>query len=142
MPNTIDTSFIQTTLTWTEATGGTVSVLNWTSTPNSAFVNDTLCQNIVDLGFEELTSNSAALEVYPNPSNGEFTIDLSENITEAVQVELISLVGNVVFSDVHDTGVKGNSIEINTESIESGSYLVRITGSDSKNSTTTSISIK
>ena len=62
--------------------------------------------------------------------------------TEAVQVELISLVGNVVFSDVQDTGVKGNSIEINTESIESGSYLVRITGSDSKNSTTTSISIK
>ena len=91
-------------------------------------------------GIDEISLGS--INVYPNPSNGKFTIDLSESVTEEVKIELISLVGQIVLSELHDTAVNGNSIEINTDGVELGSYMVRVSGLDSKNATTTSISIK
>ena len=91
-------------------------------------------------GIDEISLGS--INVYPNPSNGKFTIDLSESVTEEVQIELISLVGQIVLSELHDTAINGNSIEINTDGVELGSYMVRVSGLDSKNATTTSVSIK
>ena len=91
-------------------------------------------------GVDEISLGS--INVYPNPSNGKFTIDLSESVTEEVQIELISLVGQIVLSELHDTAINGNSIEINTDGVELGSYMVRVSGLDSKNYTTTSVSIK
>ena len=91
-------------------------------------------------GIDEVSLGS--INVYPNPSNGKFTIDLSESVTEEVQIELISLVGQIVLSELHDTAINGNSIEINTDGVELGSYMVRVSGLDSKNYTTTSVSIK
>jgi len=91
-------------------------------------------------GIDEISLGS--INVYPNPSNGKFTIDLSESVTEEVQIELISLVGQIVLSELHDTAINGNSIEINTDGVELGSYMVRVSGLDSKNYTTTSVSIK
>ena len=107
---------------------------------NVAGGQDALVPHECSAGIDEVSLGS--LNVYPNPSHGAFTIKLSENLNENVQIELISLVGKVVFSDTHDTNANGNSIEINTESLESGSYLVKITGLDSNKSTTTSMSIK
>ena len=91
-------------------------------------------------GIDEISLGS--INVYPNPSNGKFTIDLSESVTEEVQIELISLVGQIVLSELHDTAINGNSIEINTDGVELGSYMVRVSGLDSKNYTTSSVSIK
>ena len=91
-------------------------------------------------GVDEISLGS--INVYPNPSNGKFTIDLSESVTEEVQIELISVVGQIVLSELHDTAINGNSIEINTDGVELGSYMVRVSGLDSKNYTTTSVSIK
>ena len=91
-------------------------------------------------GIDEISLGS--INVYPNPSNGKFTIDLSESVTEEVQIELISVVGQIVLSELHDTAINGNSIEINTDGVELGSYMVRVSGLDSKNTTTTSVSIK
>ena len=91
-------------------------------------------------GIDEISLGS--INVYPNPSNGKFTIDLSESVTEEVQIELISVVGQIVLSELHDTAINGNSIEINTDGVELGSYMVRVSGLDSKNYTTTSVSIK
>ena len=107
---------------------------------NVAGGEDALVPHECSAGIDEVSLGS--INVYPNPSNGAFTINLSENLHENVQIELISLVGKVVFSDTHDTMANGNSIEINTESLESGSYLVKITGLDSNKSTTTTMSIK
>ena len=101
---------------------------------------DALVPHECSAGIDEASLGN--INVYPNPSNGKFTIDLSDNITEDVQVELISLVGQRVFSKLHCTSVNGNSIEINTKSIELGSYLIRISGIDSKHSSTTNINIQ
>ena len=83
---------------------------------NVAGGEDALVPHECSAGIDEVSLGS--INVYPNPSNGAFTINFSENLHENVQIELISLVGKVVFSDTHDTMANGNSIEINTESLE------------------------
>jgi hypothetical protein len=116
----VDTSFIQTTVTWTEATGGTETTLNWTSISNTAFVNDTLCQNIVDLGFEEMTLNSIELIVSPNPSNGLFQLN---NVSAENTLDVYDYKGQLTLR-------LNNVSEINLKNQASGMYFVYLTTSN------------
>jgi thiol-disulfide isomerase/thioredoxin len=99
-----------------------------------------LIPNQCTAGIDEI--ELGAISVFPNPSNGDFSINMSNTVTESIQVELISLVGTLVYRNVHETTTEGNSIAVSTESLESGSYLVRLTGLDSGKTKTTSISIR
>lgn len=98
-----------------------------------------LIPNECSAGMDEFELGSISL--FPNPSNGDFTVTLSTTVTESVQLELISLVGSLVHSDLHDTSLNGSSIQVSTEALEKGSYLVRLTGIDSGKTVTRSITI-
>ena len=68
--------------------------------------------------------------VYPNPNNGAFKVDIEINEPGRVIVEMVSLIGKTTTLN-DDYLTKGeNTILVNTQAFSSGTYILRIYGSD------------
>ncbi|MCG8574505.1 MAG: T9SS type A sorting domain-containing protein [Flavobacteriales bacterium] len=75
-----------------------------------------------DLGFDE--SAIFNLEVYPNPTKGIITIQLTEN-TSALEIEILAVDGTVVYQS--QKNVEGPfNFEVDLSDFESGTYLLRL----------------
>ena len=70
------------------------------------------------------TQEEIKFTLYPNPSTGNFVIELPSTVGE-VLVEVIDLYGRLVLSQEF---VNTNSINLNLEA-QSGAYLVKVTTS-------------
>lgn len=80
------------------------------------------------VGIEEL-SNGMNLNVYPNPSTGIFTLDLTTNSDLKGTIYLTSIDGKVVFNDV----VEGNGLiskSINISHLSNGIYYLKLETKD------------
>jgi hypothetical protein len=64
---------------------------------------------------------NVAFNVYPNPNNGEFTLDLGKNTEEAV-VEIYNAVGSLVYSEQ----VNQSKVNINLTNVAKGVYFIKI----------------
>ncbi|MES2568194.1 MAG: YHYH protein [Bacteroidota bacterium] len=70
-----------------------------------------------------------SLKVFPNPSNGEFLINIEENLELFAEAQVVNMIGEVVYS----TGVTSETTLINLPTnIGSGIYFVRILGKQSQ----------
>jgi hypothetical protein len=69
-------------------------------------------------------SEELSLNLYPNPSNGSFTIRLDEN--SPVQVTVVNLLGQKVFENEYNE----STIQLDLN-LASGTYFVRIQDSNS-----------
>lgn len=78
-----------------------------------------LTVNSIVLGMEENTLNS--IKMYPNPSNGNFTIDLGKEYT-AVSVQILNMLGQNISSDKY-ASAKIIEQEINASA---GIYFVKV----------------
>lgn len=65
-------------------------------------------------------SAASGISIYPNPSNGVFTISGSQ---EGMQVEVFSVLGSKVYSNATDAA----SMEVNLDGQAAGMYLVKVT---------------
>jgi len=87
--------------------------------------SDTSACTAVTVGLNELLANDL-LEVYPNPSNGEFTVGVQGLVANEVIIEVLDFSGRVVgtrkFNNVN--GQLTASMNVN---VDAGSYLVRVT---------------
>ncbi len=71
------------------------------------------------------TSEKAGLKVFPNPSNGQFAISVN-NIQGELNVKVVSLLGNVVYSS-GNISVNGTfSQNIDLSSLPAGIYLLSV----------------
>jgi len=81
----------------------------------SVTVTVDLCTDVKELG-------TAAMNIYPNPNNGVFTIVFSENMSNS-KVEIISMEGRLVYAET----LKGASTkDIDLSAFAKGMYYVRI----------------
>jgi hypothetical protein len=78
---------------------------------------------IVPAGMEE--EGSSMLLVYPNPSSGNMTIDLSAFANENVTIELLDLTGSIIQSE-NSSGKDQFELQHHA----AGVYVVRITGGE------------
>jgi len=76
-------------------------------------------------GLEEMVGN-VAFNIYPNPNNGQFTIDFKSGKQESVNVRIVNASGDVVFN-LADLKVNGTlSKHFNLKNVPQGSYLLTL----------------
>jgi hypothetical protein len=71
-------------------------------------------------GLEEVNSNQLSLSVFPNPSNGEFSISLQTDASDPVQVKIFNSMGALVYQNSMDFG--STQMNINIQELPSGVY--------------------
>lgn len=85
----------------------------------SGCIDTSNCNSIAGVGILEIAS--LAMNVFPNPTSGNFTINLNKIIDG--DITIVSLDGKLVHSE---SIASRTSIEINLKSIESGLYLIQL----------------
>lgn len=75
--------------------------------------------------------------IYPNPNNGEFTVDFSGVANnQQIEIQLVDVVGKLISKSVSYSGEGSNSIKISPESkIKPGIYFCQLTANGVKYST-------
>ncbi len=72
------------------------------------------------------------LVLYPNPSAGAFTVQLTTDVDGLEKMELFNLLGELVYSESQETQSGQNFLKINVSILPSGVYFLKITnGGDS-----------
>lgn len=79
-------------------------------------------------GIEELENVNTKL--YPNPSNGSFTYEFQAVKNEKLTINVVNLVGQVVYTKIIDSVIGKNSFDFNIASLETGSYLLNSINSE------------
>jgi len=128
--NIADNTFFE--LKFNSIAGGS-STIAWTDDPTSREFGDydgnvfvpTYINGNVDVatGINEL-DNSAML-VYPNPNNGNFTLDLSSVKGQISNVKIMNMVGGVVYQEKVSQTASFNK-DLNLSNLSEGVYTVRI----------------
>lgn len=72
-------------------------------------------------GIEELASGTL-MKVFPNPSNGIFTIEFAQALTDAYNLEIYNTVGQIV----HVQSVSGEVSVIDLSNLERGIYFLQL----------------
>ena len=70
-------------------------------------------------------NNSGKIKIYPNPSNGKFTIDV-ENGSAIQTIKVYSIIGSLV-KEISVSGTN-KSIDIDMTGINEGMYIVKVEG--------------
>lgn len=123
------------------STGSTVDSISVTTTgkvavtitDNSGTANCAATDS-ADVVYDEVCSGIAAynsnvdVSIFPNPSNGSFTIQLNDINETEVNIDVISANGQVVYSSTEVLNGQALLSEISLEGIESDMYIVRIKG--------------
>jgi len=79
---------------------------------------------------EQLDINS--INVYPNPGNGEFVVDIVSLVNNSYKLSVIDITGKLVYSSKIECQSGNNTIPVNIDNIKSGVYNLMISnGSDS-----------
>ena len=68
--------------------------------------------------------------IYPNPSNGSFNISYQVKQQGKVNISILSIDGKIIKSVLSEQKEKGDYLLNLTENLESGSYFVKIAGSN------------
>ena len=63
------------------------------------------------------------VEIFPNPSNGQFLVDVANVGGKSINVEIVNILGQVV---VRQTRVGGDKMEFDLSNQASGTYFVRL----------------
>lgn len=70
---------------------------------------------------------SNVFEIYPNPSNGNFTLSMKTEIPGELQIVLYDVIGNIV---VENSLSENDKLIFNLQHITSGQYTIRVTGNN------------
>ena len=101
------------------------------ATPNALIKADAQKGNWFANGLRVLTStgdlDKAAVKITPNPFNDNVTIEVTAEKTEAGKVEMFDLLGKNILSKPLSISTGKNAVSIETNSLQAGAYLVKIT---------------
>lgn len=87
------------------------------------------------------SSNNSKIntEIYPNPNNGSFNIIFNSLYPESYNIEIYSLTGQKVYSEIYESLVGSNTKTINLTGLLDGVYLARLSSKDGFYSSNTKI---
>jgi PKD repeat protein len=93
---------------------------------NKALTAQRLVQVVDFTGIEELGSNTN-LSVYPNPSNGMFTVSAKNN-TNITNIKVMDILGKVVYSQ----SMKTNNTQVDITNMNKGLYMIILEDDNNK----------
>ncbi len=74
----------------------------------------------------EETAVSSSVNIYPNPSTGDFRIELGNLNNNNVNVKITNVAGQIVYTAENEI-VEGNALNVHLENVAEGIYFVQIT---------------
>lgn len=95
--------------------------------------NDTISQDVTvtTIGIHNLGDVFSSFQVSPNPSNGNFTLQLVANEASPVNVKVFNLQGQAVYSSVFNTlAGQANTQSINLNNAATGIYILQLQAND------------
>jgi uncharacterized delta-60 repeat protein len=79
---------------------------------------------VCDIGINDEPDNETKVNVYPNPSNGEFTLKLSNDFDEPLEVKIVNGFGETMYTKNLSTTTE----YMNVAHLSSGTYYIQIIG--------------
>ncbi len=73
-----------------------------------------------------------SVSCYPNPSNGDFVIEMNSNKATQLTINIFDLSGRNVLSQSHNTIAGSNSFAIDASSLSKGTYVLQMINSNGK----------
>ena len=67
--------------------------------------------------------------LYPNPTNGEFKIDVTADANEEMTIQVYDVLGNLVISQKHQIMSGTSTLTTNLDNYKTGMYFVRLVDS-------------
>ena len=89
---------------------------------------DTISQvvTVSNLGVETESLENRGLNVYPNPTKGDVTIDFALLLGENISINLVDLDGRIVYSDIVNNQVGAYQKQLNIAELAAGMYLLKV----------------
>jgi hypothetical protein len=81
---------------------------------------------ILATGIESIPFNEDLIQIYPNPGNGQFMVSMKEETGSLVDVSVMDLVGQTVFSQRWDIQAGLNLKKIDIHSLPKGIYFLKM----------------
>jgi MAM domain, meprin/A5/mu/Secretion system C-terminal sorting domain/Fibronectin type III domain len=99
------------------------------SISTGGFLGDIAIDNIEIDGTVGITDNSENinLSVYPSPNNGMFTLNVNTEDTKQLEIKIVTLQGQVVFTKNNFDNISNVSEQINLSNNANGIYFIVIT---------------
>lgn len=94
-------------------------------------VDTSACVTITGVGLNE-NDLSSSIEIFPNPSNGEFTIAVSGIAADKVTVVITEANGKIIMTEDLTNTSDSIVLPVDVNSIENGVYFVTISANDFK----------
>ena len=84
------------------------------------------------IGLVELSSENA-ISVYPNPNNGQFSIQFNGVMKDVYTIEVRNILGQTVYNEeVNISGGPGVQIQMDLSNLKKGVYLLNVINSTSE----------
>lgn len=80
-------------------------------------------------GIENISNQDSELLLFPNPSIGEFELNLSE-VTETLIIRIYNMLGQLVYQSIEAPQNTGISKKINLSQMPEGSYIIKTTSGE------------
>jgi hypothetical protein len=88
---------------------------------------DTLRKDVIHVGIDENEKEANAFQVYPNPSQDQFSLSYNINNRSPVKISLLDVLGKelkLLVNEAQNTGIQ--KVMVNVSSLPAGIYLLNI----------------
>jgi hypothetical protein len=99
---------------------------------NYTYVNSGGCDTTISQSIEvticsgiEAKTNVAALNLFPNPNDGNFTLQFNANVNSSVAINITDITGKIVYTSIASTVRGNNFVNLNVSDLQKGFYLLR-----------------
>jgi hypothetical protein len=141
--HTITANLAGVTYQWIDCTNGNAVLTGETAQAYTATVNGDYAVIVTDGGCIDtsacVTINTISLvenallnnvDIYPNPSNGKFTIEVTDLPLGTLNVQVVDARGRVLLTTSKVLTNGNGNVEINIQDVEAGIYFVNLTSGD------------
>jgi hypothetical protein len=81
-------------------------------------------------GVKNFSKGISKIDINPNPNNGSFTLSLMNDFKNQVEIEIISVIGNSVWSSKLPAGK--DKLKVELPDLQEGVYLIQLTENNKK----------